>query len=110
MTGRECVLAAIHHEEPERLPVDFGGRHTTLHIQVHRALKQYLGIEGGDDVFRQYWLQTVEIDPRVTQVLGGDVTAFCTSAPDNWHLEVSKDRTFYDEWGAGYHMPEGGQY
>ncbi|RPI84692.1 MAG: hypothetical protein EHM41_12745 [Chloroflexi bacterium] len=110
MTGRDCVLAAINHEEPERLPVDFGGRHTTLHIQVHKELKRHLGIEGGEEIFRQYWLQTVEIDPRVNQRLGGDIAAFCTGAPDNWKLEVSEDRTFYDEWEAGYHMPEGSNY
>lgn len=110
MTGRDCVLAAINHEEPERLPVDFGGRHTTLHIQIHKELKRHLGIEGGEEVFRQYWLQTVEIDPRVNQILGGDIAAFCTGAPDNWKLEVSKDLVFYDEWGAGYHMPAGSNY
>jgi uroporphyrinogen decarboxylase len=111
MNGRECVLAAINHEEPERLPVDFGGRHTTMHRQAHENLKRFLGLEGGEEVFRQFWLQTVEMDPRIQERLGGDVLAFCTGKPDAWDLEVD-DATgvFFDEWGAGYRMPPGGYY
>ena len=110
MTGRECIIAALNHEEPDRVPVDFGGRHTTLHIQAHKKLKHYLGIEDNGEIFRQFWLQTVEIDPRVNAILGGDVVAFCTNPPDNWELRISEDNVFYDEWGAGYHMPADGHY
>jgi len=111
ITGRECVNAALNHEEPERVPVDFGGRHTTMHTVSHRALKNCLGIEGGEEIFRQFWLQTVEIDPRINARLGGDVVAFCTGKPDAWDLTLQDDgRFFYDEWGAGYAMPAGSYY
>jgi uroporphyrinogen decarboxylase len=111
MNGRESVLAAINHEAPERLPVDLGGRHTTMHRQAHENLKHYLGIENGEAIFRQFWLQTVEIDPRVNDMLGGDVLAFCTGKPDAWDLEVDDaNGVFYDEWGAGYRMPSDGYY
>jgi uroporphyrinogen decarboxylase len=110
MSGRDCVLAALNHEEPERLPVDFGGRHTTLHINAHRNLKKYLGIENPSETFRQFWLQTIEIDSAVQKALGGDVAAFCTSPPANWELSIDKNETFFDEWGAGYRMPEGSSY
>jgi len=111
MNGRECVLAAINHEEPERLPVDFGGRHTTMHRQAHENLKRYLGLKNGSEVFRQFWLQTIEIDSRVQDLLGGDVLAFCTGKPDAWDLSIDDaNGTFYDEWGAGYRMPSNGYY
>ncbi len=110
MTGRECVLAALEHEEPERLPVDFGGRHTTVHIKAHQRLKEYLKIPPREELFRQFWLQTVEVDPRLNEVLGGDVAAFCTGKPEAWDLHISSDSTFFDEWGAGYFMPEDGHY
>jgi uroporphyrinogen decarboxylase len=110
-TGRECINAVLNHEEPERVPVDFGGRHTTVHKVSHQTLKKYLGIEGGEDIFRQYWLQTVEVDPRVNAILGGDVVAFCTGKPDAWDLTLQDNgRLFYDEWGAGYEMPDGSYY
>jgi uroporphyrinogen decarboxylase len=110
MTGRECVKASIEHKEPERLPVDFGGRHTTVHLLVHKRLKEYLKIPDGEENFRQFWLQTVELDPRLNDILGGDVVAFCTGKPDAWELKLGPDGIFYDEWGASYAMPEGGYY
>ncbi len=111
MTGRECVLTALEHEEPERLPVDLGGRHATLHLKAQHALREYFGLEGGEDRFRQFWLQTVEVDPRLTAILGGDVAAFCTGAPDAWQMDLDEESgIFHDEWGAAYRMPPGGLY
>jgi uroporphyrinogen decarboxylase len=111
MNGRECVLAALNHYEPERLPVDLGGRHATMHVRAHQALKAYLGIEGTDEKFRQFWLQTVEVDPQVNAKLGGDVLSFCTGTPDTWQMELDeRTSTFSDEWGATYRMPDGGAY
>lgn len=110
MTGRDCVLTALRHEEPERLPVDFGGRHTTLHALAHRRLKEYLGIPQGEEIYRQFWLQTVEVDQRINAILGGDVAAFCTLKPDAWNLHLEPDNSFHDEWGAEYAMPPGGYY
>jgi uroporphyrinogen decarboxylase len=111
MTGRECVLASIHHQEPERLPVDFGGRHATMHVRAHQSLKQYLGLDDRPEVFRQFWLQTVDVDPRLNDRLGGDVSAFSTGKPDAWDMQLEDHgRFFTDEWGAGYRMPPGGYY
>lgn len=110
MTGRECILASLNHEEPERLPVDFGGRHTTLHRMAHQRLKEFLDLPPGTETFRQFWLQTVEVDPRVNAILGGDVAAFCTGKPDAWEFKLQPDGSFYDEWGASYVMPAGGHY
>jgi uroporphyrinogen decarboxylase len=111
MSGRDCVLATLEHQEPERLPVDLGGRHATLHIKAQHALRDYYGLEGGEDTFRQFWLQTVDVDPRLTAILGGDVAAFSTGAPDAWKMEVDAETgVFYDEWGASYRMPPGGYY
>jgi uroporphyrinogen decarboxylase len=111
MTGRECVLTSLNHEEPDRLPVDFGGRHTTVHLRAHKRLKEHLNIPDNEEIFRQYWLQTVELDPRLNEILGGDVAAFCTGKPDAWDLIIDpENNSFLDEWGASYAMPEGGYY
>jgi uroporphyrinogen decarboxylase len=111
MNGRECILDAINHREPERLPIDFGGRHTTMHVRAHQAIKQHLGLVDRPEVFRQFWLQTVELDARVNEKLGGDVLAFCTGKPDAWEMRLEgQDSSFTDEWGAEYRMPPGGYY
>ena len=111
MNGRECVLAALNHEEPERLPIDLGGRHATLHIKAQHALRAYFGLEGGEDTLRQFWLQTVDVDPRLNELLGGDVAAFGTGAPDSWQMDLDEEAgIFHDEWGAAYRKPPGGHY
>jgi uroporphyrinogen decarboxylase len=112
VNGRDCVLRAINHQEPERIPIDFGGRHATVHIKAHKALKDHFNIDDDrDETFRQFWLRTVEVDPRLNQILGGDVAAFCTGKPDAWDMELNAEgNMFSDEWGASYYMPKGSNY
>jgi uroporphyrinogen decarboxylase len=48
LTKRERVLAAIHHREPDKVPVDLGGmRSTGITAIAYNRLKKYLGIEAG---------------------------------------------------------------
>ena len=49
MNHRERVVAAIRHQEADRLPVDLGGMRSTgiMAISYH-ALKKHLGITEGD--------------------------------------------------------------
>ena len=48
MTGRERILAAIDHKEPDKIPVDCGGeRSTTMQAIAYNNLKKYLGITEG---------------------------------------------------------------
>jgi len=44
MTSRERVLAALNHEEPDRVPMDLGGFQTGIHLDAYRALIDHLGI------------------------------------------------------------------
>ena len=51
MTSRERVLCALSHEEPDRVPIDFGGTlSSTINIAAYECLKEYLGIPGETDV------------------------------------------------------------
>ncbi len=44
-THRERVLAALAHEEPDRVPIDFGGAEfTTITLAGYERLKQHLGV------------------------------------------------------------------
>jgi uroporphyrinogen decarboxylase len=47
MTSRERVLAALDHEEPDRLPVDLGGSIVTgINAMAYAKLKRYLSARG----------------------------------------------------------------
>ena len=45
MTSRERVYATLRHEEPDRVPIDFGGNYNTrVNVIAYNRLKKYLGI------------------------------------------------------------------
>ena len=65
MNGKERVLTALNHEQPDRVPVDLGGRQTTLMIPVYEKLKNYLGYtEIPTKIMSHIW-QTVYIDEKI---------------------------------------------
>lgn len=46
MTSRERLRAAVDHQSPDRLPVDFGGSFITgIHCSVVEALREHYGLE-----------------------------------------------------------------
>jgi uroporphyrinogen decarboxylase len=53
MTGRERVLSAIAHREPDKVPIDLGAmRSTGITAVAYSSLKRYLGISAGStDVY-----------------------------------------------------------
>ena len=85
MTSRQRVQAALRHEEPDRVPIDFGGRHT-VHVEVHRALKQHLGLEGGAEIVRSLLTNTAEPDPRLVEMFGGGRGRLPAEAGGELHL------------------------
>ncbi len=46
MNSRERLQAALHHRQPDKVPVDFGGTAVTgIHASVVAALREYYGLE-----------------------------------------------------------------
>ncbi len=45
MTSRQRVLAALNHQEPDRVPIDLGGNQTGIHKFAYEALLNHLGID-----------------------------------------------------------------
>lgn len=58
LTSKERVLIALRHEVPDRVPIDFGARHS-IHVSAHLALKRHLGLDDGADAVRLAAAQTV---------------------------------------------------
>ena len=76
MTSKQRVLTALAHREPDHVPMDFGGRITTLHAYAERTLKTYLGFEGGNEVISGLMTYTVEPDARLLERFGRDTMPF----------------------------------
>lgn len=110
MTSRQRVHATLRHEQPDRVPIDFGARHT-VHVEVHRALKRHLGLQGGAEIVRSLLTNTAEPDPRLVEMFGSDVIAFQPrpGARYAFRLDPATD-SWADEWGIRYRRPPGGHY
>ena len=106
MNCRQRTLAALNHREPDRIPIDFGGRQTTLHHAAHQALMGHLGLQGPEPRIRSYHLGTVEPDPQLLHRFGRVTALFFPRAPaENVTTIDSKTKTYVDEWGTMYRMP-----
>jgi uroporphyrinogen decarboxylase len=111
MNGRERALAALDHTEPDRVPLDFGGRHTTLHLYAHRALMRHLGLQGPEPRIRSYHTYLVEPDPQLLQRFERVSALFFPNPPSDYVFAIDPaTNTYVDEWGTTYHMPPNGYY
>lgn len=82
MTPRQRIVAAIAHQEPDVLPIDFGGmRSTGINAIAYRNLKAHLGIEGGAIRVYDIFQQLAEPEEAVLRRMGGDVVQLHRLAP-----------------------------
>ena len=111
MNGRQRTLAALDHKEADRVPLDFGGRHTTLHLYAHEALMRHLGLSGPKPSIRSYHTYLVEPDPQLLQRFERVSALFYPKAPSGYALTINPEtNTYMDEWGTTYYMPPDGYY
>jgi len=74
MNSRERVLAAINHQEPDRVPIDFGGhRSSGISAIAYAKLKKALGITSGDIYVYDMIQQLAIVEPPVLDAVGADV-------------------------------------
>jgi uroporphyrinogen decarboxylase len=90
MTSKERVLAAVRHEQPDRVPVDYGA-----HGAVNVALLEYLGLPAETDL-----MALLETDLRgVGPGIKWQASPVCYADPTR---EVTDDGLFIDLWGVGF--------
>ncbi|MDB4582043.1 hypothetical protein N9164_02715 [Draconibacterium sp.] len=88
MNSRERVLAAINYQEPDKIPIDFGGhRSSGISAIAYSKLKKKLGITTGDIYVYDFIQQLAIVEPAVIDLLGVDVIelgrAFLQK-PEDW--------------------------
>lgn len=118
MTSRERILAAIHHEPVDRLPIDFGGtRQSGIAAVAYDRLRRHLGFASDHpvrvfDVFQML----AEIELAVADRFGADcvglyrpAVAFGIPNEDWKHFRLAPD--FEVEVPGGFNpivLPDGG--
>lgn len=105
MTPRERVLAALNHQEPDRVPIDLGSCGPAgIHVQAYKRLLKVLGIEEEIEIWdmvgqlarpSETVLERVGADVRGVRVGGGTYTP-----------EMLSRTELVDAWGATWRRPE----
>jgi uroporphyrinogen decarboxylase len=73
MNSRERVMAALNHQQPDKVAVDFGGhRSSGISAIAYAKLKKALGISGGDVYVYDIPQQLAIVEPEVLDVLKVD--------------------------------------
>jgi uroporphyrinogen decarboxylase len=106
MTPRERVLAAINHEEPDRVPLIIGVSNATgIKMKPYQGIKKLAGIDAPDNYIYQWpELGSAEIDETTMQRLHSDVRGI-RDLPPAATLERNRTRDphspYIDSWGSG---------
>jgi len=109
MSSKERLNCALNHKEPDMIPIDFGGVHTSLHDYAHKNLMKYYKLDGPDAKIQEALQQIVYPDERILKKFQVDVTGVYTKASSSWEFKIDpvKDE-WIDEWGNRYIRPKGG--
>lgn len=91
MTSKERVLAALHHRQPDTIPVDFGGTAVTgLHVKIIAGLRDHYGLEKRLVKAHEPYQMLGYIEEDLKQALGIDIEGVYTPETmfgfrnDNW--------------------------
>ncbi|MGB8646190.1 MAG: uroporphyrinogen decarboxylase family protein [Anaerolineae bacterium] len=106
LTPRERVLAALNHEQPDRVPIIMGTSNTTsLKMRPYRQLKAHLGIQAPDRYIYDWpELGSALPDEATLERLHSDARGVLDRFPD-WVYERNRTREphapWIDDWGGG---------
>jgi uroporphyrinogen decarboxylase len=111
MTSRERVNRALQHREPDKVPIDFGGVHTSIHVHAYNRLLEYLGMEEKEVKIQEIIQQIVYPSEKILKMFGADVIGIYPRPASTWKLEIDSDTNeWVDEWGTRFVKPKDGYF
>ncbi len=110
-THRQRVVAALNHQEPDRVPLELGsGTNTTMTKIAHENLARHLGFANPSERLLDRMQQIVAVDERIMERFDTDIRPVFLGAPDGWRDEELPNNSYRDEWGVVRSRPEGSLY
>ncbi len=102
MNHKERVLTALNHEEPDRVPVDLGGRQTTFMIETYDKFKAYIGLNDLPTNIMSHKWQTAYVDEQILNRFSIDCRHIRPPVKTEPEFTDTGDNktTFIDEWGV----------
>jgi uroporphyrinogen decarboxylase len=111
MTSRERVMAALRHEEPDRIPIDLGQAvGDGITAVAYRNLISYLGLPQRPIRIKHKFAQEALVDEDVLRRFRVDFRFVEPGAPDGWVDLPVGENGYQDEWRVIRSMPAGGYY
>ena len=113
MNSRERVLKALEHEEPDRIPLDLGSSNVTGIVKAaYLNLVNYLGVKVKKVEFFDTIQQLAVVEEDILRRLEVDVRGLMPNVVRKNPIieQTNNSRSFTDEWGVTWKMPEGGLY
>jgi len=108
MTSRERLRKSLRHQEPDRVPIDWGGGPTGIEIEAYDRLKALLGFQGPPT--RTFVRDHVEIDEPILQRFGIDTRYVRVGAPRGFRVQLDADNSYLDIWGCRWRKPPSSLY
>ncbi len=112
LSHRERVVKTLNHEEPDRVPMDFGSTYvTTINIDGYSKLLKHLGLEeetGGAVLRPRSRIATPS--EAVLQHLDVDLRGMWFGSPDHSQAKKVDENSLYDDFGVLWTRPAGGHY
>jgi uroporphyrinogen decarboxylase len=110
MTHRERLLAAISHEEPDKVPMDLGGTvDSSIVVEGYERLRAHFGVEARNRIIHRM-MMVVDVDESVLEALDVDTRIVLLGPPlKGGDQQVGPDR-YRDPWGVERVKPEHSYY
>ena len=94
MNSRQRLMAALNHQEPDRVPFDLGGTVlTSLHVNTYRNLRRYLGLPEVEVQVMDIFQQIAVVDEDVRARLGSDVRIVAPRSSATFRIALEYDRS-----------------
>ncbi len=108
-THRQRVLAALNHEEADRVAIDFGSAGPTAIVaEAYDNLTQHLGLSQKAEILQELKVQ-VYPDETVLRRFDVDTRGIQPGAYENGHIQIVDDNTKIDEFGVTWQRTQGTQ-
>jgi uroporphyrinogen decarboxylase len=106
LTSRERVLTAIHHEQPDRVPLVIGVSNATgVKMRPYKGIKDIIDVQAPDNYIYDWpELGTAEIDEETMCRLHSDVRGVLDLEPEKIrkrNCERDPHSDYIDSWGSG---------
>jgi uroporphyrinogen decarboxylase len=104
-TSRERVMAALNHQEVDRIPIDLGGTHnTTICTGAYKNLKAFLGVNTPTEELSATY-EWAKLEEVVLSQLPVD-TRSVFARPTRDRRQQLDAYTFIDDWGITWRRSE----